>query len=198
MTCIDALSRVAAALAAPARASSDFDFGPHGPARVALAAAVLVPLRETSAGVSVVLTRRAAHLRHHPGQIALPGGRVDPGDASAEAAALREAAEEIGLAPSGVRLLGRLPVHTTVTGFAIEPFVGVVPPGFVPVPEAAEVGEVFEVPLAHLADPARYRIEGRRWQGEVRRYRVVPWGPYYIWGATARILWGLATAMTAT
>ena len=153
------------------------------------AAAVLVAVTKDG---RLILTKRASHLAHHPGQIAFPGGKVDAGDASAEAAALREAWEEIGLPQAGVAVLGRLSSHETVTGFQITPVLGVVRRAFVPVAEAGEVDEVFSVPLAHVLNPARYRIERRRWRGVWRRYYAVPYGPYYIWGATARILRGLA------
>jgi 8-oxo-dGTP pyrophosphatase MutT (NUDIX family) len=143
----------------------------------------------------VVLTRRAARLRHHAGQVAFPGGKIDAGDPSAEAAALREAEEEIGLPPDAVEVLGRLAPHETVTGFAVTPVLGVIRRPFDPRPDPGEVAEVFRVPLAHVADPARYRIEVRRLNGQERRYYAVPWGPYYIWGATARILRGLAERM---
>ena len=143
----------------------------------------------------VVLTKRSSLLRHHPGQIAFPGGKVDATDAGPEAAALREAQEEIGLDPALVTVLGRLPPHETVTGFQVVPILARITAEFTAVPEAGEVAEVFRAPLAHVTDPARYAIEGRRWRGQRRRYFTVPWGPYYIWGATARILRGLADRM---
>ena len=158
------------------------------------AAAVLVAVTEAG---RLILTKRASHLAHHPGQIAFPGGKVDAGDASPEAAALREAQEEIGLPPAAVQVLGRLPCHETVTGFQITPVLGVVRQAFVPQPEAGEVEEVFTVPLGHVLDPARYSVERRRWRGEWRRYYAVPYGPYYTWGATARILRGLADRVVA-
>jgi ABC-type multidrug transport system permease subunit len=89
-----------------------------------------------------------------------------------------------------------LPQHETVTGFAVTPVLGLLSGNFVPIPEPGEVEEVFCVPLSHLANPARYSIERRQWRGEWRRYYAVPWGPYYIWGATARILRGLAERLS--
>src|SRR5690606_11931944 len=111
-------------------------------------AAVLVALTEGAAGPDLVLTKRSSALRHHPGQIAFPGGKQDPGDPTPEAAALREAQEEIGLDPRQVELLGRMPAHETVTGFMITPVIGRIRGPFLPMPEAGEVEEVFRVPFA--------------------------------------------------
>ncbi|NGM46950.1 CoA pyrophosphatase [Rhodobacter sp. SGA-6-6] len=175
--------------------TSDYDLNPgqHLPPGQALRpAAVLVPVWLRPQGPRVILTKRSSHLQHHPGQVAFPGGKIDAGDGSPEAAALRESAEEIGLSAGLVTILGRLPAHETVTGFSVTPVLATVAEGFTPVPEAGEVDEVFDVPLEHVLDRGRYVIEGRRWRGEWRRYYAVPWGPYYIWGATARILRGLA------
>lgn len=189
------IDRLIAAIARPAGESSDFDLNPLTnlpPGRVLRPAAVLIALWLRPEGIRLILTKRASHLKHHPGQIAFPGGKVDAGDAGPEAAALREAHEEIGLAPGLVQVLGVLPNHETVTGFAVTPILGVVRDDFLPIPEQGEVEEVFSVPLAHVMNPAKYAIEGRLWRGEWRRYYAVPFGPYYIWGATARILRGLA------
>lgn len=183
------------ALARPAGTSSDFDLNPGialPPGAVLRPAAVLVPVWLAGGTARVILTKRSSRLKHHPGQIALPGGKIDPTDAGPEAAALRETEEEIGLPRARVEIIGRLPKHETVTGFDVTPVLALVRGDFDPVPEAGEVDEVFAVPFAHVMDPARFRIERRRWRGEWRRYYAVPYGPYYIWGATARILRGLA------
>lgn len=178
--------------------SSDFDLDPDlVPAKADLTpAAVLVPVMAEEVP-TIRLTRRSPALRHHPGQIAFPGGRIDAGDADPVAAALREAQEEIGLPPEEATILGTLPPHRTVTGYHVTPVLALVAP-FTPAPQVAEVAEVFDVPLAFLADPANYRVEGRRWRGRRRHYYVVPWGPYYIWGATARMLRQLAEGLAAT
>ena len=180
--------------------SSDFDLntgaGALRPASAGLRpAAVLLPLTESGGELRLILTKRASHLKHHPGQIALPGGMVEAEDTDPAAAALREAREEIGLLPDNVEVLGGLPFHQTVTGFRITPVVGRVRAPFTPVPEAGEVAEVFEVPFAHVAVPERYRVEGRFWGGIKRYYYTIPYGPYYIWGATARILRALAEGL---
>lgn len=152
-------------------------------------AAVLVAVE----GDRLWLTKRATGLAHHPGQIALPGGKVDPTDADVIACALRESHEEIGLPPASVCVLGTLAPHPTVTGFAVTPVIGTLRTPFTPMPEAGEVAEVFAVPLSHILNPASYRLESRMWGGRIRHYWVAPWGPYYIWGATAGILRDLAT-----
>ncbi len=186
----DEVGLLIAALTQPAGPSSDFDLNPPldlPPDRMLRPAAVLVALW----GADIILTKRASHLLHHPGQIACPGGKQDQ-DETPEAASLREGEEEIGLPRTNVNLLGRLAPHETVTGFQMTPILGHVRADFIPTPDPSEVEEVFTVPLSHVLDPDRYIIEGRIWRGQFRRYYAVPYGPYYIWGATARILHGLA------
>ncbi len=171
--------------------SSDFDLNPDTvlPAgRKLRPAGVLAPIIETDRGLSLLLTKRSAALKLHPGQIALAGGKQDDGDADVIAAALREAHEEIGLPPECVEVLGTLPSHETVTSFHITPVIGFVKEPFVIVPEPGEVDEVFAVPLDHVLNADNYIIQSRRWRGQMRHYFVVPFGPYYIWGATARML----------
>jgi 8-oxo-dGTP pyrophosphatase MutT (NUDIX family) len=191
----DLRPRLLDALQRPGRDSSDYDLNADvtlHPGRVLRPAAVLVLVNDAG---DLFLTKRSAHLKHHPGQIALPGGGQDAGDPTPVAAALRETEEEIGLPRDRVEVLGCLPAHETVTSFAITPVIGLLRGAFSPTPEAGEVDEVFTVPLSHVIDPTMFRIESRRWQGRLRHYYVVPWGPYYIWGATARILRALADRM---
>ena len=144
-------------------------------------ASVLVPIVDREEGLTMLLTRRASHLKDHSGQVSFPGGRVAPDDPSPEATALREAREEIGLDPARVEVLGR-------TGFRITPVVGVITPPLQLQRDANEVEEIFEVPLAFLLDPANHQRQSREWQGELRWFYAMPYGEHYIWGATAGML----------
>ena len=194
----DPLGPVRAAVDAARTASSDFDLNPGTvlpSGRKLRPAGVLVAfLAHPDGSAELFLTMRSSALKHHPGQIAFPGGKQDEGDADVTAAALREAQEEIALDPANVSVIGHLPPHETVTGFFVTPVVAQVRVDFDPVPEAGEVAEVFRVPLEHILNTALYRVESRRWRGSRRHYYIVPYGPYYIWGATARILRGIAEA----
>lgn len=179
-------------------ASSDFDLNPDvvlPENRVLRPAAVLVPVTMVSGQAEVILTKRSSGLKHHPGQIAFPGGKKDETDTNLAETALREAEEEIGLPRGIVSILGEMPVHETVTGFRVTPMVAHVTERFDAVPEAGEVDEVFKVPLSHFAGPAQFQIQSRRWRGMRRSYYTVPYGPYYIWGATARMLRVLAEGL---
>ncbi|WP_170364380.1 CoA pyrophosphatase [Ruegeria arenilitoris] len=194
----DLIPRLSAALARPGDGSSDFDLNPGTvlPAgRKLRPAGVLIAVDLARDDPRLILTKRSSALKHHPGQIAFPGGKQDDTDADVTATALREAQEEIGLPPDLPRILGTLPVHETVTSFAVTPVVAVLERGFDPVAEPGEVDEVFSVPLAHVLNPANYVVESRIWRGTRRYYFAVPFGPYYIWGATARMLRGLAARM---
>ena len=154
-------------------------------------AAVLVPLVKRESGVTVLFTRRTAHLNDHAGQISFPGGRSEPGDAYAAETALREAAEEIGLAADRVEVLGELPTYVTVTGYRVTPVVGLVTPPLELRPDDFEVAEVFEVPLGFLLDPVNHQRNSVVHEGRERRYYAIPYRQYYIWGATAGMLMNL-------
>jgi len=159
--------------------------------RPASCAAVLVPLVLRDR-VSVLLTLRSAQLSSHSGQVAFPGGKVDPQDADATHTALREAHEEIGLEDRFVRVIGSLPTYTTGSAFIVTPVVALVQPDFALRPNPAEVTDVFEVPLDYLMDPAHHRHHIVDWDGEERRWLSMPYqdgaSQRYIWGATAGML----------
>lgn len=159
-------------------------------------ASVLVPLVVRDE-LTVLLTRRTSHLRDHGGQIAFPGGRAESFDADVRATALREAQEEVGLAPGEVEVIGCLPEYRTVTQFVVTPVVALVRPGYTLQPDPFEVDEVFEVPLAFVMDPANHQRRRAVIDGLQREFFSMPWRPdsgdgvprhYFIWGATAAML----------
>ena len=180
---------VFAAGAAPR--ASDFALNGRPPDAAALAnarpAAVLAPIVARPEGLSVLLTLRASHLRSHSGQVAFPGGKVDPGETPLETA-FREAREEIGLEARFVEPLGWLDPYLTGTGFRIATLVALVEPGFSLETNRDEVAEVFETPFAFLMDPANHLVQEREWRGAARKFYAMPHGERYIWGATAGIL----------
>jgi len=186
--------RLRDALAAPAPPSPhrSGDYGAldaWGPERVT-PAAVLVAVTDR-AQPGVILTQRTETLRRHAGQVAFPGGRLDPGE-DAVAAALREAEEEVALPRHAVELAGVCDPYRTGTGFEVTPVVGVVPPDLTLVPAEAEVAAVFEVPLAFLLDPANRQERFAEWHGATRPYYEVRWRDRRIWGATAGMIANLA------
>lgn len=179
--------------------ASDFDLNPdfqmpsgttYKDAAVLIAICARTPL-------TVLLTERTPHLSAHAGQIAFPGGRIDPGDRDATAAALREANEEIGLDAASVEPLGYLDPYRTSTGYLITPVVALVEPNFAIAANPAEVADVFEVPLAFLLNETNHRIESRQWRGAERRFYAMPYNQHYIWGATAGIIRSLSRRLFA-
>ncbi len=179
--------RLACPAPAAAKGMSD-GFRFPGREGCSIPAAVLVPIVNRPEGLTLLLTLRSADLPDHPGQISFPGGRAEPQDASLAHAALREAAEEVGLPAESVAILGELASYETVTGYCVTPVVGWVEPPFELKLDPTEVADAFEVPLAFLLDPLNHQQHTRMF-GEIRgNYWAIPYGERYIWGATAAIL----------
>ena len=170
--------------------TSDFDLNKDlSPVKPKLRdAAVLIPIIIRPDGLNIILTKRSNNLQHHPGQIAFPGGKVDGLDNSLIDTALREAHEEIGLMQKNIEILGLLPKHETITNFKVTPVVGLVDSSYQPRIEPGEVDEIFEVPFTSITNSKNFQINYRVWGKHKRGYYSMPYGPYYIWGATARIM----------
>lgn len=151
-------------------------------------AAVLIPMVEREEDINIILTRRTDTLRSHPGQISFPGGRIEPEDLSIEAAALRESQEEIGLPPGQVEVIGRLGRWRMTSGFIVYPVIGLIEPPVALTPDPGEVAEIFEVPLSFLLDPANHKQHVMVYEGQRHDLVAMPYGPHYIWGATAAML----------
>jgi 8-oxo-dGTP pyrophosphatase MutT (NUDIX family) len=159
-------------------------------------AAVLVPVVTRPGGATVLFTQRTAHLNDHAGQVSFPGGRIEPDDADAEAAAVRETEEEVGIQPDRIEIIGRLAEYNTGTGFTVTPIVGIVHPPFDVRPDPFEVADVFEVPLDKLSDLGNYSFHMRVRGGRLRRFYQIEHDNRIIWGATAGMLRNLARVLT--
>lgn len=181
------LRRLRAALS-PAPMAGDFIAEEGSEAGALTPAAVLFPIVAHAAAPTVLLTQRTAHLRDHAGQISFPGGRVEEDDPSPLHTALRETEEEIGLDRCHVEVLGYLPEYRTGTGFRVTPVVGLVTPPFELALDAFEVAEAFEVPLSFLLDRNNHQRHSMHYRGALRHFVAMPWGEYFIWGATAGMI----------
>lgn len=185
--------RVAAAFEDARPLRGDFDlnpdlYDPEAATRNDLPAAVLIPIIDRQPEATVLMTLRTEHLPNHAGQIAFPGGKLDPDDAGPAAAALREAREEIGLDPRHVEILGFLDCYLSRTGFRIAPAVAIVSPAYAIKRDPIEVAEVFEVPLRFLMSAENHQTHALEWKGQRRRFHAIPYENRYIWGVTAGIV----------
>jgi len=187
------LARAAEALARPGAAGGDHVLNPDmtTDGMRLVGAAVLIPVVARTPEATVLLTQRTADLRTHAGQIAFPGGKIEPDDLTPVAAALREAEEEVGLDPKLVKVVGELPPYLSRTGFRITPVLGRVAAEHVLTLNLSEVTEAFEVPLGFLLDPANHHKASRTFAGRERYFWEIPYQDRYIWGVTAGIIRGL-------
>lgn len=151
-------------------------------------AAVMIAAVERPDGASLILTKRTEKLRSHSGQIAFPGGRIDPTDPTPEFAAIRETEEEIGIGAETIEIVGRMPDYVSGSGYRISPVLGVAKPGFALTLNKDEVDDAFEVPLSFLMDPANHARASRIWQERERFFYDMPFGNRRIWGVTAGII----------
>ncbi|HEY4112926.1 MAG TPA: CoA pyrophosphatase [Rhizomicrobium sp.] len=176
----------------------DHDLNPTMPrAQPLTPAAVLIPIIALPEP-TILFTRRTEHLARHAGQVSFPGGRVHESDLSLVETALRETKEETGITAGFVTIAGFLDPYSTGTGFAILPVVGVLSTGFELLPDANEVADIFEVPLAFLLDPANREKRRMQWRGREREFYAYTYGEHYIWGATAGILSNFADRLSGT
>jgi 8-oxo-dGTP pyrophosphatase MutT (NUDIX family) len=151
-------------------------------------AAVMIAAVDHPEGASIILTKRTEKLRSHSGQIAFPGGRIDPTDPTPEFAAIRETEEEIGIGAETIEIVGRMPDYVSGSGFRISPVLGIARPGFMLTLNEDEVDAAFEVPLAFLMNPANHTRDSRIWQERERFFYTMPFGERHIWGVTAGII----------
>ena len=158
-------------------------------------AAVLVPLVPREGGLHMLLTERQPHMRQHAGQVAFPGGRIDETDWAPSPPRCARRRRRRASCPRFVEPLGFLDTYLTSTNYRVVPVVGIVRPGFTVSPQADEVADVFEVPLAFLMNPAHHERHSRDWQGRLRYYYAMPWQGRYIWGATAGMIRNLYSLM---
>jgi len=182
---------------AVSRGDNDLNPGMQPLRKTLTPAAVLVALVDRPQGFTVMLTQRTDHLRDHAGQISFPGGKIEKHDEDPVATALREAEEEVGLAPHVVEVVGSLDRYVTRTGFAVTPVVAFVDPPFTINPDPFEVAEVFEVPLRHFLTPENRQRHSYEVEGVKRHFYAMPYNDYYIWGATAGMLVNLVDVLLA-
>ena len=179
--------------------SSDFDLNPDmafNQKSNFLEASVFIPVLTFKKNLEILLTKRSTNLKNHPGQIAFPGGKKEKFDSSPIETALRETEEEVGLSQLLVEIIASLPTHKPATGFIIKPYIGIISQPFKATLRCGEVDEVFTVPFDHILNEENFSIQARTWNGSQRKYYAVPYGPYYVWGATARILLNLSKALS--
>jgi 8-oxo-dGTP pyrophosphatase MutT (NUDIX family) len=169
--------------------------GPFAPDTPLTPAAVLAPIVRRPQGFTVLLTQRSSSMPSHAGQVAFPGGRVQPEDGGPLVAALRETFEETGIAPDHVTPVGGFGAYRTGTNFLITPVVGFLEPSFTLNPDPREVDDVFETPLSFLMDAANHELHAREWEGRRREYYAMPWEGRYIWGVTAGMIKALYTRL---